>query len=359
MFDLETWLPGFDREWAWVIQVFVVVLLTAFASFFTKRFLARMLKKLGQTRTRWDEIILDAMTRPATWIIWLVGLDIAVDIVYVQTESALFTYSDSVRDVGVLVCITWFVLGVIRGAEREFGENSEQIDKHTVQAISKLVRLAVTITAALVILQTLGFSISGVLAMGGIGGIAVGFAAKDLLANFFGGLIVYLDRPFVIGDWIRSPDRNLEGTVENIGWRVTMIRDFQSRPLYVPNSVFTNIIVENPSRMSNRRIYETIGLRYSDLTSMDRIVAEVEAMLKGHDEIDAGNTMIVNFNEFSDSSVDFFIYCFTKTTQWVKFHQVKQDVMLRIASIIEANNAEIAFPTSTIHIGEPISIDKT
>ncbi len=359
MFNLENWLPGIDREWIWVVQVFVVVLITAFASFFTKRFLANVLKRLGRTSTRWDDIVFTAMMRPISWIVWLVGLDIAIDIIYLETKSAIFTYSDSVRDVGVLVCITWFVLGTIRGAEQEFSENSDRIDKHTVHAISKLVRLAVIITSALVILQTLGFSVSGVLAMGGIGGIAVGFAAKDLLANFFGGLVVYLDRPFVIGDWIRSPDRNIEGTVENIGWRVTMIRDFQSRPLYVPNSVFTNIIVENPSRMANRRIYETIGLRYSDLTSMDKVVAEVEAMLKSHDDIDPDTTMMVNFNEFSDSSVDFFIYCFTKTTQWAKFHQIKQDIMLRVAKIIEANNAEIAFPTSTIHIGEPIALDQS
>jgi len=140
---------------------------------------------------------------------------------------------------------------------------------------------------------------------------------------------------------------------------MTIIRNFQSQPMYVPNSVFTNVIVENPSRMSNRRIYETIGLRYSDLTSMDKVVAEVQAMLKSHEEIDAEKTMMVNFNEFSDSSVDFFVYCFTKTTQWVKFHEVKQDVMLRIAEIIAANNAEIAFPTSTIHIGEAITIDNS
>lgn len=357
MSGFENWLPEINREWVWVIQVFCVVLATVFATFFCKRILAKMLKKLGQTRTRWDEIVLTAMTRPLVWIVWLVGLDIAVDIIYIQTGSAIFTYSDSIKDVGVLICITWFVLGIIRGAEKEFSENSDQVDRHTADAIGKLLRLAVIITAALVILQTLGFSISGVLAMGGIGGIAIGFAAKDLLANFFGGLVVYLDRPFVIGDWIRSPDRSIEGTVENIGWRVTMIRDFQSRPLYVPNSVFTNIIVENPSRMANRRIYETIGLRYSDLTSMDTVVDEVKAMLMAHDEIDQDGTMMVNFNEFSDSSVDFFIYCFTKTTRWVVFHEVKQDVMLRIAAIIKSNNAEIAFPTSTIHIGEPISID--
>ena len=359
MFNLDEWLAGIDREWIWVVKVFIVVLITAFTSFFAKRLLARVHRKLHQTPTRWDDIILGAMMRPVTWIVWLVGLDIAVDIIYAETQGTIFTYSDSIRDVGVLVCIAWFVLGIIRGAEQEFGRESDKIDKHTVAAISKLVRLAVIVTAALVILQTLGFSVSGVLAMGGIGGLAVGFAAKDLLANFFGGLVVYFDRPFVIGDWIRSPDRDIEGTVENIGWRVTMIRDFQSRPLYVPNSVFTTIIVENPSRMANRRIYETIGLRYSDLTSMDKVVAEVEAMLRSHDEIDPDKTLMVNFNEFADSSVDFFIYCFTRTTLWVKFHQVKQDVMLRIADIIEANDAEIAFPTSTIHIGEPIEINKS
>ncbi|MDH3634274.1 MAG: mechanosensitive ion channel family protein [Gammaproteobacteria bacterium] len=359
MFDLENWLPWIERESIWIVQVFIVVLITAVVSFFAKRLLARIHKKLYRTPTRWDEIVFGAMMRPVTWIIWLAGLDIAVEIIYAETQSTIFTYSDSVRDVGVLVCITWFVLGIIRGAEQEFGQESDRVDKHTVLAIGKLVRLAVIITAALVILQTLGFSVSGVLAMGGIGGIAVGFAAKDLLANFFGGLIIYFDRPFVIGDWIRSPDRDIEGTVENIGWRVTMIRDFQSRPLYVPNSVFTTIIVENPSRMANRRIYETIGLRYSDLTSMDKVVAEVEAMLRSHDEIDSDKTLMVNFNEFSDSSVDFFIYCFTRTTLWGKFHQVKQDVMLRIADIVEANNAEIAFPTSTIHIGEPIAIDNS
>lgn len=354
--ELHKLIPGVDQDWVWVILVFLVVLTTAFAGFLARRFLNRLKIKLGRTRTPWDEIVLIAMIRPVSWIVWLVGLDLAIDIVYAQTENVIFSYSGTARDVGIIVCLAWFLLGIIRGAEREFTQGEEAIDVHTAEAISKLVRLAIIITAALVVLQTLGFSITGVLAMGGVGGIAVGFAAKDLLANFFGALIVYLDRPFIVGDWIRSPDRNIEGTVEKIGWRLTVIRNFESRPLYVPNAVFTSIIVENPSRMANRRIYETIGLRYSDLTSMDKVVAEVTAMLQNHPEIDPGQTMIVNFNDFADSSLDFFVYCFTKTTKWVKYHEVKQEVMLRIAEIIEANQAEIAFPTSTLHLGEPIAL---
>ena len=357
MFDLQNWMPGADPELIWIAQVFFIALATGVVSFVAKRILKKMTAKFDATDNRWDDVVLNALARPITWVIWLEGLNIAADVIYAETQSAIFTYANPVREVGILICLTWFVLGIIRGAEQEFSEQADAVDKTTAQAIGKLVRLAVIITAVLVILQTLGYSISGVLAMGGVGGIAVGFAAKDLLANFFGGLIVYLDRPFAVGDWIRSPDRQIEGTVEKIGWRMTMIRNFQSQPIYVPNSVFTNVIVENPSRMSNRRIYETIGLRYSDLTSMDTIVAEVQAMLKNHAEIDADKTMIVNFNEFSDSSVDFFVYCFTKTTQWVKFHEVKQNVMLCIAEIIAANNAEIAFPTSTIHVSDAIAID--
>jgi MscS family membrane protein len=138
--------------------------------------------------------------------------------------------------------------------------------------------------------------------------------------------------------------------VENIGWRLTLIRTFDKRPLYVPNSVFATIAVENPSRMTNRRIYETIGIRYEDSEKMEVIVNDVKQMLKSHPEIDINATMIINFVSFSASSIDFFVYTFTKTTDWVFFHEIKQDVLLQILTIIENHGAEMAFPTSTLHV---------
>jgi MscS family membrane protein len=237
---------------------------------------------------------------------------------------------------------------VILKAERQ----GKSVDRTTVDAIGKLLRLSVLITAVLVGMQAMGFSISGILTFGGVGGIAIGFAAKDLLSNFFGGMMIFLDRPFAVGDWIRSPDRNIEGTVEKIGWRLTVIRTFDKRPLYVPNSTFASIAVENPSRMSHRRIYETIGIRYGDASRMEAIVKAVKMMLQEHAEIDTSQTLIVNFNAFAASSLDFFIYTFTKTTNWVHYHEVKQDVLLQVISIIEQHGAEIAFPTSTIHLAE-------
>ena len=349
-------LKYFQAE-SWIVQVFIIVFVSLLLDWVQKRLLAKLHSKLGRTRNHWDDSLVEAAQRPITALIWVLGLSFAAEIVQQQSGAVIFEAVDPVREVGVVVCIAWFLVRFVRLSEhniiKQAIEAGEPFDRTTADAIAKLLRISVVITAGLVILQTLGYSISGVLAFGGIGGIAVGYAAKDLLANFFGGLTIYMDRPFDVGDWVRSPDRQIEGTVEKIGWRVTCIRTFDKRPLYVPNSAFTTIAVENPSRMTNRRIYETIGIRYDDVSLMPVIVEDVRQMLKAHDEIDTRQTLIVNFNEFAPSSLDFFVYTFTKTTNWVRFHEIKQDVMLKIVEIIEGHGAECAFPTSTIHLAAP------
>lgn len=338
----------------WVVQVFIVVFLALLASYFQRIVLKRLQRKLEHTQNPWDDALINALRRPLTLLIWIIGISIAADIIYRETETSLFGAIDPLRDVGIIATITWFLLRLTNNFQANVIRRQQQTDasydRTTLEAMTKLLRASVIITAFLVALQTLGFSISGVLAFGGIGGIAVGFAAKDLLANFFGGLMLYLDRPFAIGDWIRSPDRDIEGTVECIGWRLTRIRSFDKRPIYVPNSVFANIAVINPQRMTHRRINETIGIRYVDIDHMERIVTAVRAMLEQHPAIDASQTLMVNFTAFGPSSLDFFIYAFTHTTVWTEYHVIKQDVLLKIAAIIAEHQAEIAFPTRTLHL---------
>ncbi|MDX9837581.1 MAG: mechanosensitive ion channel family protein [Azoarcus sp.] len=355
--SLENWLKrvtGGDALLVLVLQVFIVVLLVVVANFFLRRVLARLEERTRMTATPWDFALVSAARKPLTLLAWVVGITFAARIVQSHADAALFEVVAPARTIGVIGCITWFLVRFISnvqdGVMAQRLAQGESVDRTTVDAIGKLLRISVLITAVLVGLQSLGFSISGVLAFGGVGGIAVGFAAKDLLANFFGGLMVYLDRPFVVGDWIRSPEKEIEGTVEDIGWRLTRIRTFDKRPLYVPNSVFTQITVENPSRMTNRRIKETIGLRYADIDKVAPIVADIKAMLRAHPEIDQAPTMIVNFTQFAASSLDIMVYTFTITTGWVDFHEIKQDVMLKIAEIIERHGAEIAFPTRTLHV---------
>ena len=338
----------------WIYEVFAVVLAVLIAAYIARRIMLRLLAKAKTTHNPWDDALVNAVRRPLRYTILILGISYAAEIAGAQTDASIFQHIDTIRYVLITIMIAWGLVAFVAHFEnatiQQKINTGQAVDRTSIHAIGKLIRTAIFITTGLVILQTLGFSVSGVLAFGGIGGIAIGFAAKDLLSNFFGGLMIYLDRPFTVGDWIRSPDKQIEGTVEAIGWRLTTIRTFDKRPLYVPNSIFATIAVENPSRMSHRRIYETIGLRYDDIAQMDRIVEDVKAMLKSHDEIDQTQTMIVNFNAFNESSVDFFVYTFTKTTNWSFYHQVKQDVLLKIANIVAENGAEMAFPTTTMFL---------
>ncbi|MFQ5469014.1 MAG: mechanosensitive ion channel family protein [Gammaproteobacteria bacterium] len=344
----------FEGTAGWITQVFMVVFFALLFDFIQKRILNRLHRKLESTRTPWDDAFLDALRRPVSILIWLIGITFAAEIAEKNTGAAIFAAIGPIRDVGVIAIFAWFLIRFVKGVETNLVElkaaEDSALDKTTVDAIGKLLRISIIITAALVALQTLGYSISGVLAFGGIGGIAIGFAAKDLLANFFGGLMIYLDRPFAVGDWIKSPDREIEGVVEDIGWRLTRIRTFDKRPLYIPNSVFANITVQNPSRMTNRRIYETIGIRYDDANMMGDIVKDVKEMLEQHPDIDQSQTLMVNFDSFAPSSLDFFVYTFTRTTVWVEFHKIKHEILMNIYNIIQSHGAEVAFPTSTVHL---------
>ncbi len=344
----------------WLTEAFLIVLIALLFDFFQKRVLKKLHVKLERTKNPWDEAVLESLAKPISAFIWLWGVTIAANVIGDANNISLYSgLVELTRQVGVILIITWFLLRLITRIEKNIIKigcaKEDKYDVTTVHAITKLIRVSVFITGALVMLQELGVSVSGVLAFGGIGGIAIGFAAKDLLSNFFGGLMIYMDRPFAVGDWIRSPDRKIEGTVENIGWRLTLIRTFNKRPLYVPNATFATIAVENPSRMTHRRIKETIGVRYDDVDKLEVILNEIRNMLRSHEEIDNTQTLMVNFNQFAPSSLDFFIYTFTKTTNWVKYHRVKQDVLFQIISIIEKHGAEMAFPTSTLHLNGEIT----
>ena len=353
------WLSlGRIAELGWGLEVFVIVTATLVVRYAAMRLLRVLGKHLQKTRNVWDDALLEAARKPLSYFILIFGIAWVIEISdgYFQTELFSPENLDLVRQLVFIALVAVFLIKFISLSESRIliklkkEELSDQgsIDPTTLLALAKLIRLSIVISAVLVALPTVGIEITALLAFGGVGGLAVGFAAQDLLSNFFGGLMIYLDRPFTIGDWIRSPDREIEGTVETIGWRLTVVRTFDKRPLYIPNSVFTTLTVENPSRMSNRRIKETIGIRYQDASKMGDIVAEVKSMLEKHEEIDSSQTLIVNFNAYSASSLDFFIYSFTKTTNWIRYHEIKQDVMLRIIQIVHSHKADFAFPTTTV-----------
>jgi MscS family membrane protein len=338
----------------WLATLIGIALATIVINQIAQLLLRRAARMTAKTTTVWDDALVQTASRPILVTTWVLGASFMARVLQRQVEEPFLPDVLALRDVALVACVAWFLLRFVGKLGRDIvagrQQRGEVVDPTTVDALVKLARLVTLVVVLLTMAQTLGFQITGLLALGGVGGIAVGFAAKDILANFFGGLAIYLDRPFVVGEWIRSPDKALEGTVEYISWRHTRIRGFNKNPIYVPNSVFATILVENPSRMSHRRIKETIGLRYDDFDVVGPVVADIKSMLQAHPDIDAAQTLIVNFNQFGASSLDLMIYTFTRTTVWVEYHAVKQDVLLKIGQIIAGHGAQIAFPTQTLHL---------
>lgn len=336
---------GLNLDW---LEHVGLMLGSAAIAWLVWRFLfSKLLEVSKKTRTQWDTIVLQAISTPVGAFIWLWPTTFAIGSLLDASVESGTDWLVVSRRVLLIVLMLWVMQRFVNAIEAYLSQ-SDKRDQTTVSAIGHVMRLLLAFIGVLTLLQEFGISLTGLLTFGGVGGLIVGLAAKDLLSNFFGGLMIYFDRPFSVGDWISSPDRNIEGTVERIGMRMTVIRTFESRPLYVPNSVFSNIVVQNPSRMRNRRINETIGIRYKDADKMDAIVTEVRSMLKTHPDIEQRATLMVNFDAFGGSSLNFFIYTFTKTVNWARYHEVKQDVMLKIVDIVHAHGADFALPTRTI-----------
>lgn len=347
----------------WLLLVISILSVTAIVDAVQRRILKGIHLQLEKRGKVWIDSFVDAARSPVSFFIWVTGTVLALTTlilhfgVYIEIVDGINIFKETI----LTLSVGWFVIRLVQRLEdhlKEFAREDDRLDEVTVEALAKILKLFAFILTGLFFLNAFGVSLTGLLAFGGVGGIAIGFAAKDLLGNVFGGLMLYIDKPFTVGEWIRSPDREIEGTVEHIGWRMTTVRTFDKRPLYVPNGIFANIAIENPSRMTNRRIKETIGVRYADVDKMRQITADVKTMLINHPEIDNDQTMIVNMLQFGPSSLDFFIYTFTKTTQWVFFHEIKEDVLLKISDIIERHGAEIAFPTRTLHV-ESFSAETT
>lgn len=248
----------------------------------------------------------------------------------------------------LLVHITWFLVKLI--SQYDLLAEESKTDTSLFLAITKLLKIAVIILMSLIILQTLGINITSLIAFGSIGGLAMGLASKDFLANFLGGLVLYLDKPFKTGDFVSSPDKSIEGVIEQINWRRTEIRTLNKSLLEIPNSLFLNIIIENFSARTYRRYKKFIGVRYQDADKLNDINAQILAYLNQHPQIDKNQYIISSFQEFNNSSLDLLIEFFLPNMPWKEYLAVTDEVQQKIYQIIRANKADVAFPTSEVYL---------
>lgn len=344
----------FFVDFFWAIQAFIIVFFTLLIGFIEKKIHKKILPKLKKTGLVWDDALAKALHYPLQCLIWLLGISLAVQLSVAYTENDyLADMVDPVRNVGVGILLIWFLVRFIHHIEINMLESSKtktKFDETSIRAIGQILRASVFITGLLIVLQIIGIPIAGVLAFGGFGGIAVGFAAQDFIANFFGGLALFMERPFKIGDEIRCIEKPIEGVIEHIGWRSTRVRTYDRRPLFVPNSIFAKNAIENLTRMTNRRIKQNFTIRYKDSTKIPQIIEDIEKKLAENKEIDQSRLTTVDLINFSTHSFELQIYAFTKVTGFRAYRKIQQAILLEVINIVRTHGAEVAIPEMIVDL---------
>jgi MscS family membrane protein len=239
--------------------------------------------------------------------------------------------------IGLVVLLHWtsqrFIKQLEQGALSE--EHTSSLDKTTVIALARLAKIIAAIIGLIMLIYTVNGDVHALLAMGSAGTIVVGIAAKDLLANFFGGFMLFIDRPFSVGDMIRADDKDIEGIVQHIGWRRTQILTREQRPLYIPNSLFLSMGIENASRAKHHSINAVINLKGLSVKEINEVLAAIERMLRLQRDIDQSMPVSASVKHFDSTGFYIKIYCFTKGYNLASSLKVQQDIFLGIAKIVD------------------------
>jgi MscS family membrane protein len=304
-----------------------------------------------KTATEADDLAIEALISPLGLIFPVAGAFFALRFLIIAWPAWVTTADKTFMVLSILV-ITWTLFKLADALTillKELAAKTDsRLDDQIVPLVRKALKTFVAILAFILIAQNLGYSVSGLLAGLGIGGLALAMASKDTLANLFGSIMILIDRPFHVGDWITFPGG--DGVVEEVGMRSTRVRTFAKTVVSIPNQALANATVENHSLMPKRRIKFKLGVTYASSVAQVRgLVNGIEDYLKGNPDIDQ-EFMLVKFTDFNDSSLDLFIYCFTVSTDWTKHLSVKQDVNLKIMEMVEERGMSIAFPTRTVHL---------
>jgi len=275
-------------------------------------------------------------------------------------------YFNKLLNYVVIMAVAWFGLRfayqakehkilsyIMKNRFSELDEEQRNRNKQKTTNIEvgfKIINVSILLITAIAIVNEATGSVSGILTVGGGLMIVFGLSARDFLSNFFGGFMIFMNRSFDIGDLIKIVDNNIEGYVQEIGWTAVKVETPDKRPLYIPNSLFSKISVENPSRMSNRRISENIVLRHEDFDKVGKVCKEIKKMLTEHQGIDQDNKIIVNMDSFNDGYITLILICFTKTIELEGYHSIKQNILSKTYKIIRSNDADIAVQEQNIVI---------
>lgn len=341
-------------------HILLVILGALVVNFIAQRLVKRLRRGFEDPRFIYHRAVVDAGENPLQVAIWLWAASIALEIIARSPKAEPFVHHFSpVLTLAGIAVGAWFLIRLTTLLERAITvraqETGKPLDPMATDLLAKIVQATIVVISLMEALRVFGLPFSSIVAVGGIGGVALGFASQGLVSNLVGGLTVYISQPFKVGEWVIMPEENVQGQVKSIGWRSTEILGFDRRPFYVPNSKFNTAVLINHSRMTNRRIQEYVHIRYQDVHLVPAIVADARELVGSHPGIDK-QFFVVNFDSYGEFALRIFIYAFTITTSYAEYMQIKEELLLGVADIVRRHGAELAVPTSTIHLPGSIHV---
>jgi MscS family membrane protein len=308
-----------------------------------------------KTKTDLDDQVLTAIEQPLEFAFVVIGLYVAAQFVTLS-ETLAYIFAQLVRSL-IAVTIFWAIFRVIDPLssllDRAIGIFGSESMHETVKGFFVKVTKAVVVALGIAaVFQEWGFNVAAVLGSLGLVGMAVALGAQDLIKNMFAGLTIFLDRIFEKGNWIKTPD--VEGNVEEIGFRATKVRQFDKALVTIPNSKLGNEALINFSRMTQRRIYWRIGVEYrTTKEQLASIIKDIREYLQSHPDFETDPTKTKTFvylDSFGASSIDILLYCVTKTTAWGEWLAVKEVLAYKVKEIVEGHGAAFAFPSTSLYV---------
>ncbi len=311
--------------------------------FFSKTLLGWVKKLVERSRNKLDDKLFDAMQSPLRFLSIVLGIYLISEIYFPELKG---TFVKTL----ITMFLFWALYSSLTPLSIVLGD-SKNMHKFLLQWGLRVLKVIIALIGIAAILEIWGIKVGAVLAGLGILGAAVALGTQDLFKNLIAGFLILSERRFNEGEWIKVTSE-VEGVVEQIGLRSTLIRQFDEAPVHVPNTQLADAPVVNYSRMNYRRIRWTIALRYDSTTDQLRnIVSGIKAIVTT-DKF-ALPPKAVNFvmlNSFNASSIDILIYCFTKTKNWGEWLQIKEDMAIEIKELVEKEGASFAFPSRTIYV---------
>ena len=349
---VDVWEKGLLETSLGRIFVALGIILVAMLvrNLFVRIVIGRIKSLAGRTKTRFDDEALAVLERPIAFIPVVVGVYFAVD--YLALSGGLKVFADRfVRSLIVFV-IFWAFRNLVAPLSTILRQLEKYFTASMVAWLIKAINVALIFIGAATILEIWGIRIGPIIAGLGLFGVAVALGAQDLFKNLISGILIIAEKRFNPGDWIKV-DGEVEGTVENIGFRSTLIRQFDKAPVYVPNAKLSDNSLVNYSLISHRRIYWVIGVTFRTTVAQLRAIREaIDAYIHASDAFDTTPAVstFVRIDRFSDSSIDILIYCFTKTTVWGEWLEIKEALACEIKRIVETEGASFAFPSQSVYV---------